>query len=114
MRNLTKGLLIIVLLLTTLYNLANAQCTGCTMTISSSTSATYTLTASDILCITGGTFTGTISAFPFGAKICISGGAAFNPVSMPNPSAGTITINNNSSALLPAITTGTGFRIENY
>ena len=90
-----------------------AQCSGCTMTISSSSSATVTLTSTDVLCITGGTYNGTISAFPSGAKICVSGSAIFNPVSMPT-SSGTITVNAGCSALLPSFAAGTGFKMENY
>ena len=45
---------------------------------------TYTLTSADSLHIPSGTFTGTITAFPAGAKISIAFGATFQPSSFPN------------------------------
>ncbi|PZX16452.1 hypothetical protein LX69_01947, partial [Breznakibacter xylanolyticus] len=91
-----------------------AQCNGCTMTLSSNSSSNIALTNTDVLCITGGTFTGNITSFPLGARICVSGGAAFNPSSMPNDLAGTIVVASGSSALLPAFSSNKGFRAENH
>ena len=75
-----KRFLLSILILSISYNLTKAQCSGYTMTVN----ATYLLTTIDVLGITGGTLIGTITAFPCGAKICVSSGAAFNPASVAN------------------------------
>ncbi|MDP4210780.1 MAG: Ig-like domain-containing protein, partial [Bacteroidota bacterium] len=110
MKNLIVTLFFVVLT----WNIGHAQCSGCTIMVSASSSATYTLTATDVLCITGGTFTGTIAAFPNGAKICVSGNAIFNPAGFTANPGGNLIVNSGSTATLPAITTAGGFRIDNY
>lgn len=53
----------------------------CTYTDQGS-NATYVLNSQESLCITSGTFTGTIQSFPAGASILVSAGASFAPASM--------------------------------
>lgn len=70
-----------------------AQCTGCTTIIPVNSSADITLNSStDKICITGGTFTGTIT-LNNGADMCIGTGVDFSPTSITLNSSGS-TIDN--------------------
>ncbi|MGB0522977.1 MAG: hypothetical protein ACPGJS_08450 [Flammeovirgaceae bacterium] len=68
------------------------QCTtGCTTTISSNDAGTYTIDGNaNKLCITGGTFTGTLTLMN-GADLCIATGVTFTPANF--------TINNNQTTV---------------
>lgn len=70
-----------------------SQCTGCQYTITVPNSATHSLTAGQVVCITGtGAFTGRLNNFN-GNTLCIGTGVTYNPSSAPNYN-GNWTINN--------------------
>lgn len=54
------------------------SCSGCTVTISSSSNTNYTVNSGQIYCFTGGTYTGSIT-LKAGGTICIASGATFTP-----------------------------------
>ena len=77
-------------------------------------STTYNLGASDSLTIVSGTYTGTISGFPAGAKITVTDMAIFQPLSFPNNAAGTMYNYGTTTLTGTPIRTNTGFKINNY
>lgn len=79
-----KHLLLLIVIISNTRNITG-QCTGCTITVSSSSSTSYNLNTGQKLCITGGTFTGNIDFN--GGALCIGPGTLFR--------AGTININGN-------------------
>lgn len=63
-----------------LHQSVTAQCTSCTINITSNSSQSYSLGKNDVLCIQSGvTFTGGINGIHKDALICVANGASFNP-----------------------------------
>src|SRR5690554_3942330 len=57
-----------------------AQCTSCTISISSNSSQSYSLGPKDVLCIlSGATYTGGINRIHKDAKVCVADGGEFRP-----------------------------------
>lgn len=102
MRNSTSKAFFIVLVILDLFSLqVQAQCSSCTFTDNGS-SNTYNLNSGQTLCISSGTFTGTINNFPAGSVICVAQGATFRPGNFNNISGtlyvyGTATFTNSIS-----------------
>lgn len=78
-------------------NEALAQCSGCTITVSSSISTTISIGAGDVLCFTGGTFSGNISLTSSGATICVATGATISSASNLSFGGQNVTIDNYGS-----------------
>jgi hypothetical protein len=93
MKNLLLKLKLVALLLLCYLN-ASGQCTGCVLTITAPSSASYSLTANTTVCITGsGSFTGQLNNFN-GNTLCIGTGVTYNPSSAPNYNGNWTIINN--------------------
>lgn len=89
----------------------SAQCSGCTITVSSNSSTSYSLSSGQVLCITGGTYTGSINNLANGATICVGTNATFSPSSLNNISGSIV---NHGVANMPGFSVNGGFLIENY
>jgi len=89
----------------------DAQCTSCNTTVSSNNSSNRSVTGSNRLCFTGGTYTGAITSISSNGKICVGSSATFSPSSLSNFS-GTIEVY--GTANLPAFNTSAGARIINH
>ena len=93
-------------------NALHSQCTGCTQTISGNSAANINLNSnSDVLCITGGTFTGSIT-FNNG-RVCIGPSATFRPGSLNFNTAGRID-NYGIWVMTNGFNVATGTTINNY
>ncbi len=75
-------------------------------------STTYNLTASDILFIDTGTYTGTINNFPSGSVICVDTGAVFQPGALNGSVAGSLYVR--GTATLSVGGFAGGFLLDNY
>ena len=96
--------------------LASVFCSQSSATtyIDNGSAATYNLNAGDSLYIASGTFTGTISGFPAGAKIAVASGAVFQPASIDFPNIhGTMYIYGSFKMTSP-LRTNSGFTLHNY
>ena len=85
--------------------------------VDNGTSNTYDLTASDSLFVATGTFTGTISSFPFGSKSTISDLATFAPTNFPNTNGNSArgTMYNYGAIIFNAtFLSNTNFTLHNY
>ena len=79
-------------------NYSTAQCTGCQLTITVPTNATFNPTAGQVICIVGtGAFTGSLNNFN-GNTLCIGTGVTYNPSSNPNYNGNWTIINNGTFA----------------
>jgi hypothetical protein len=87
----------IAILLSFLPNVLSAQCSGCTINVNASTSATFNLNSGDVLCFNAGTFTGTVGLNANGASICVASGATFGASANFNFNGRSVTINNYGS-----------------
>ncbi len=108
----------VVLFTTMSYTIGfSQQCTtGCTSSFSTSSTATVTLAPGETLCITGGTYTGTIN---FNAAsgvryICVGVNGIFNPTSINNSNNPFIINNYGLSDLGISTTLVSGSEINNY
>src|SRR5690349_6660691 len=83
--------------------------TGCTISITSNSSTNYTVGSGAKMCITAGTYTGSLTVNN-GGIVVIGAGAAFNPssISLFPGGGGTIEIQAGATASLPAITMNGG------
>ncbi|HEX2532599.1 MAG TPA: hypothetical protein VHK69_02620 [Chitinophagaceae bacterium] len=106
---MTRNLRLFFVLLIKVLIAASVSATNYT---NSGNSAAYNLASGDTLRIVSGNYRGNVNAFPAGAVIRISGGATFTPNSLSNP--GGIIINYGTAVLNFYLTTGAGFRAENY
>ena len=75
-------------------------------------SITYNLTASDILFIDTGTYTGSINNFPSGSVICVDTGAVFQPGALNGSVAGSMYVR--GTATLSVGGFAGGFLLDNY
>ncbi len=87
----------------------NAQCTGCTTSVSSSNGTARTVSSGQKLCFTGGTYTGAISSMA--GTVCVSSGATFRPSTFTNFS-GAIYVY--GTATIPGSTISATTRVYNY
>ena len=63
-------------------NFATAQCSSCQLTITAPSSATFNVTAGQVICIVGtGSFTGKLNNFN-GNTLCIGTGVTYNPTNI--------------------------------
>jgi len=93
MKNVLLKLKIVAFALLCYVNVSG-QCTGCVLTITAPSSASYSLTANTTVCITGsGSFTGQLNNFN-GNTLCIGAGVTYNPSSAPNYNGNWTIINN--------------------
>ena len=74
-------LLVVVVIFFNLVRSFSQSCSSCTTTVSSSSNSTFNLNNGDVLCFTGGTFTGGIN-FNGNATICVDQNATFSPSNM--------------------------------
>ena len=72
----------------------------------------YNLTASDVLFVDTGTYTGAINNFPSGAVICVDTGSTFQPSALNGAVAGDIFVR--GTANFPGGGLAGGFRLDNY
>ena len=75
-------------------------------------STTYNLTASDILFIDTGTYTGTINNFPSGSVICVDTGAVFQPGALNGSVAGSLYVRGTANLSVGGF--AGGFLLDNY
>lgn len=85
---------------------AKSQCTTCTYTVSTNSSTGYNLNSGQTLCISGGTYTGSVN-FNGSATICVSAGAIFKPSSFNNFGSGS-TLNVYGNAIFSSVSFGGG------
>jgi hypothetical protein len=102
-------LLLIALLTAGAASDLNAQCTGCTTSVSSSNGTARTVSGSQKLCFTGGTYTGAISSMA--GTVCVSSAATFKPSTFSNFT-GAVYIY--GTATIPGSTISASTRVYNY
>jgi len=111
-----KLFVLLLLAAVSYYNVYSQCTTGCTFTISSSSNTAVSLASGDMLCITGGTFTGQVNfTNSFGSRtICIGTGATFNPTSINNSNNPFVLNNYGTFNLSASISLVTNSQINNY
>lgn len=89
------------------------DCAAPTRTITGSTSgASITVTAGEVVLLASGTQSGGVDALPTGATLCVGAGATLAPGYV-NNAAGTLYVAPGGTASLPSIATNAGFVLDN-
>lgn len=94
-------------------NFATAQCSSCQLTITAPSSATFNVTAGQVICIVGsGSFTGQLNNFN-GNTLCIGTGVTYNPSSNPNYNGNWTIINNGTFSNINGLNFNPGVSFTN-